>query len=344
MNLLLENSENFLHRANFALKKFEFLKLNREAIANSTFIDERTFGGFSLKNSLGFDEVFQKLAKAGENFPLPKNFLFHTSFCCSTLITKALDKPGIVLSLREPNIFLNLCNYKRTPSFARVKTEPLETLLTASLKLLNKPFNGSEKILIKPSNVANNLIPDIFKTNPGAKAVLLFQTQKNFLISFLKKGEPGRIFARKVFMTLSLDGNNRDTEFYKNPQELTDLQIIALLWVIQMQNFLNLSKQFPDQTMLLNCNQFLTEPAKTLTEISKFYDFDLDQNHFQNVLDGEIFKKNAKFNTQKYSPQDRFKENQKIELENAQSIGLIRKWSEPYLKLAHLSEISTTDG
>jgi len=340
---LLESPKNFLHRANFALKNFEFLKLSREVIANATFIDERTFGGFSLKNVIGFDAVFEGLKKSGRNYPLSKNFIFHTSFCCSTLITKSLDKPGKVLSLREPNIFLNLCNYKRTPPFALVKTLPLETLLEASLKLINKPFIGTEKVLIKPSNIANNLIPDIFKISPKAKGVLLFQNQKNFLISFLKKGEPGRIFARKVFMILSLDDNNRGTEFFKNPYELTDLQIIAMLWVVQMQNFLSMKKQFPERTLLVNCNHFLSEPEETLTKVSDFLDFDLDKNHFKTVLNENILKKNSKFNTQKYSPEDRFRENKKIEKENAQSIGLIRKWSEPYIKLAHLSEISAMD-
>lgn len=330
----------FLHRVNFDLRQFEFLPITRKKVSRETFLDENALGGFALLKRVPFDNLFSEIDEKGKNLALPESFIFHTGFCCSTLLMKAIDNPGKILSLREPNAFLNLCHYKRRPDFAREQTAPFRRVLGAALKLLNKPFVNSENSLIKPSNTANNLIPDIFDINPKAKGVLLFQDQESFLISFLKKSEPGRMFARQLFMTLGLDEGAKTLGFHKQYGGLTDLQVISLLWVLQIFQFSRVFQTYPGRFLLVKTNDFLENPEQTLGNICRFLRLDPGEKGFQDIGSERVFSTNSKFRDRFYSPEKREEERNRIKADYAQSLKFIQQWSAPFIETANISPLT----
>ena len=83
------------------------------------------------------------------------NFIFHSAYCCSTLLANAYDRPGAAFSLKEPVLLNDLVGWRHrggTPA-------QVGTVLDDGLRLLARPFVAGEVGVVKPSNVVNALIP-----------------------------------------------------------------------------------------------------------------------------------------------------------------------------------------
>ena len=99
-------------------------------------------------------------ARAATEAPL--YFIFHSSFCCSTLLSKALDVEGAAASLSEPNVLVNLAEHAIRSGVAA--TQPM---LELGLRLLARPLGNREAVILKPSSFANRLIQPILDSAVG---------------------------------------------------------------------------------------------------------------------------------------------------------------------------------
>src|SRR5205085_7809480 len=75
-----------------------FVHVPRGARDKLTFLSDEHYKGQFAKQSFPFASV-SSIAEQPARAPL--HFIFHSSFCCSTLLAKALDLPGQSLALRE---------------------------------------------------------------------------------------------------------------------------------------------------------------------------------------------------------------------------------------------------
>ncbi|MGZ8408276.1 MAG: hypothetical protein ACXWVJ_09640, partial [Caulobacteraceae bacterium] len=129
------------------------------------------------------------------------NFIWHTSFCCSTLIARCLDHQGRSLALREPRALVGLANAKRR---GLVQKQP--GLARGVFALLARRFEAPEHILIKPSNAANTLISEAAAMTDG-KMLLLHTGCREFVVSAAKNGQGMAAFVRNLFLLLGGDGH-----------------------------------------------------------------------------------------------------------------------------------------
>ena len=216
------------------------------------------------------------------------HFIFHTAFCCSTLLARAFDAPGAAMGLNEPNI---LMHFAKIWSNARRPPGALAALQT-SLDLLSRPLARGEAQIIKPSNAANHLIPSILHVRPDAKAVVLSSSLELFLTSVVRRGAEGRLsvrqFLRGFFDTLPFDATVTEEEALL----LTDLQAAALAWVMQVGYLSLIVARFGDRLRVLDCNTFLAQPARVLGALAAF--FGLAQADWQAVVESPVFKQHSK--------------------------------------------------
>ena len=262
-------------------------------------------------------------AQAGEAGKAPIHFIFHTAFCCSTLMLRALDIPGRTFGLKEPDVLINLAN-----RFIRSDDAANRERLRLALRLLERPFEPGETIIVKPTNFANRLIVPVLETSPGARAVLLYSDVRTLLRSLLKRGMWGRIWGRRLFRSAaswsSLDLGYSDEETFI----LTDLQALALGWLMQIHHFGEVAQRMGDRVMLVESDDFLAHPAATLAGVGRLFELDLDESAVADIVNGPAFAKHSKFADREYGQDERTADHSAAESAHYEELEMVVKWVE----------------
>ena len=262
-------------------------------------------------------------AHVGESGKAPIHFIFHTSFCCSTLMLKALDIPGRTFGLQEPDVLINLAN-----RFIRSDDPSNRERLRLVLRLLQRPFEPGESMIVKPTNFANRLALPVLEVSPESRAVLLYSDARTLLRSILKRGMWGRIWGRKLFQSGSLWTS---LNFGFSPEEafvLTDLQALALGWLMQMHQFGELARQMRGRVTIVDSADFLAEPARTLRRVSTLFELHLDQALIDDVVNGPTFARHSKFSERGYGQAERTADHSAAEAAHHDELEMVVKWVE----------------
>jgi hypothetical protein len=251
----------------------------------------------------------------------PIHFIFHTAFCCSTLLIKALDLPGRTLGLKEPDVLINVAN-------RLVRSDDLlnRNRLQLVLRLLARPFQSGETVIVKPSNFANRLLMPALEAVPEARAVLLYSDLATLLRSLLKRGIWGRIWARKLYRSAaawtSLNPGFDAGELF----ELTDLQVAGLGWLMQIEHFHQAAQQYGSRVSILNSAEFLRDTRNTLADVADAFGLSLDRATIDTITEGPVFSRHSKFEQRDYSVDEREAEHDAVIAAHRDEIDVVVKW------------------
>lgn len=262
-------------------------------------------------------------AEAAGAASAPLHFIFHTSFCLSTLMVKALDIPGQTLGLKEPDILINLAN-----RIAHSDDAANRQRLALALRLLSRPYQAGETVIVKPTNFANRVIVPALETLPEARAVLLHSDLPTLLRSLAKRGMWGRIWGRRLYRNIGawtpLDFGIGAGEAF----ELTDLQVAGLTWLIQIHQFGEVARQMGPRAMVVDSADFAADPAATLARIAGLFGLGLDAATIGAIADGPVFSRHSKFAQLDYSVDAREAENDAAAVAHGEEIEMVVKWIE----------------
>lgn len=196
--------------------------------------------------------------------------IWHSSFCCSTLIAGLLDQPGRCLALKEPRVLVDLADLRRRGDLARTPE-----LTARVLGLLARRFAPDEQILVKPSNGANALILRAAAQADGP-ILLLHSPCADFVVSVAKAGEPVRAYVRTLMLTLLADQPQGGRIPVAELARLTDLQVAALAWQMQMAALDRAAKALGDRCRSLDSTLFRSRPQPTLAALGALFGVGLD--------------------------------------------------------------------
>jgi hypothetical protein len=163
---------------------------------------------------------------------------------------------------------------------------------TGVFGLLARRFDEDEQILVKPSNAANSLIGESADLTSG-RMLLLYSSCESFVLSMAKQGGAGFTFARSLFGMLA-----SEHPIGRWPAEtllqLTDLQVAALVWRMQMDMLEAASARLGDRARSLDCRLFLEDPGLVLTRLDAFLGLGLGPERLDAVVNGPLFERDAK--------------------------------------------------
>ena len=222
--------------------------------------------------------------------PAPIHFIFHSAYCCSTLLANAFDTPGESTSLKEPVILNDLVGWRhRGGTSAQVAP-----VLDAALTLMARPFETDESVVIKPSNLLNYLAPDMLTARPDAGCVLLYAPLNLYLGSIAAKGLWGRLWVRDLLGKQLSDGMI-DLGFEPEDYLLqSDLQVAAVGWLAQHNLFARMALRWPDRIRTLNSETLLDQPEAALSAISDLFGISASPDTLSATV-GKVFRRHAKF-------------------------------------------------
>jgi hypothetical protein len=319
----------FLHSINLDKASLSFVKTNKVALSEASFLDSRFDVAGLTKASFGLQELLEHTRSLTMLAAVEPKFIFHTAFCCSTLLARCLDLPGCSVSLKEPEVLMELSNYHRVKHKLLSNAADAKAIYQLVTFLLFRPFADGELVVVKPTNTVNNIINPLMAAHKNSKAVLLHSDLKSFMLSTLKKGERGRSFARQLFKLFSMDSQEVKQLDQQQLMAMTDMQITAITWHLQLENFFAATQQFGrDQVRSLHCDQLLSNPAQTLTKVVDCLDASGLQQNFDQLMVNAPLNKNAKETGQAFSATDREAEYRQIEQQFSDSLQTIIPWAE----------------
>ena len=306
------------HALDGAGRDLTFVHVPRAARSDLTFLSDEHYKGQYPKQAYPIADVANAAAGAPS---APLHFIFHTSFCGSTLLARALDIPGRSVSLKEPDVLLYLAN-----RLARDGDQAARQSLDTILRLLARPYSAGETVIVKPSNLANRTLAPALNWNPQTRAVLLYSSLPTLLRSLAKKGIWGRVFGRQLYRNLagwtSLKLGFGPVETF----DQTDLQIAALAWLMHIHQFHQVARLFgPDKVMLLNSDEFLGNVGTTLGTVAGFLGLGLDDKALEDVASGPVFSVHSKL-SQAYSPGDRDRDHAAVDAAHGEEFDVVLKW------------------
>ncbi len=154
--------------------RIAFLPVARHLLQRASFLDGR--------ETIAVGEPVTLSAVAALDLPLPPSdepdrFLFHMSFCGSTLLTRLLEQPGKALVLREPHGLVGLADWKAKRGHRQdPRVQRYANVARASLRAR---WEKDERIVVKPTNWCNNLIPEL--CGPNVRPLFVTIAPRNFL-------------------------------------------------------------------------------------------------------------------------------------------------------------------
>ena len=292
----------FLEDYDPSIRKLRFVHADRNTIAATPFLAE----GMWDYSRYPQKEVTESelLGLVPFDAPPPRiNFIWHTAFCCSTLIASTLDREGANVSLKEPGIMLILADAKRQNAIGQGR--PFSHRFPELVfRLLGRPFRPGAQVTIKPTNFSNYVLRDAASLTQG-KHLFLFSDCRSFVASILKKGEYGRRVAREIYSRIVRDGNEQAGWPFGEVFHLTDMQIAAVVWHMQIAEFRrSWPLMAPGRAASLDCDAFLAKPADTLLAIDEFLGLDLGRAHYESAMES-LANRHSKAASMEYSIADR---------------------------------------
>lgn len=272
------------HRHDPEHDAIHFVRLDREGHRGRTFLTDAELGDAPRLVLTRVASVAAAAATAG-----PLHFIFHSAYCCSTLVARAFDLEGVAMGLKEPQILNDMIGWRRRDA----PTNRLAAALDGAATLLARPFGRGEAVVVKPSNVVNPLASVLLTLRPGARALLLHAPLEAYLGSITRKGMWGRLWVRELFAGLLAD---KVVDLGFAPEryiEQTDLQIAALGWLAQQRLFAGLAARYPDRVATLDSERLVAEPATALTALARLFALPIDTACVDRIVAG-VFARHAK--------------------------------------------------
>lgn len=315
---IVRDADWLVHRYDEASDTFRFVRAPRSVHQKATFLTDEFLSEADRPVVIPRAEAVGLAPPSG-----PLHFIFHSAYCCSTLLARAFDRPGASMGLKEPNVLNDVSGWKRRGAEPR----QVAMVLDHSLRLLGRPFSRGETIVIKPSNVVNVLAPAMLAMRPSARALLLHAPLETYLSSIIRKGMWGRLWVREL-LTKQLQDRLLNYGFSAEDYlRQTDLQVAAIGWLAQHALFKRLIERFgPDRVRVLDSETLVEKPAAAMNQLARLFGLDWPEDVVRAIVAGEAFTRHSKLGESFGTPQ-RQSEQRATSLQDIEEVRMVSRWA-----------------
>jgi hypothetical protein len=308
VNELINNPDYLAYKFNFSTENVEFLRINRSEIRRVSALKLEYIDPGRRLVAVPLADLVSVANSADHSLvDNPPHFIFHTAFCASTFLSRCLDVDGLTISLREPQLLLDAANAKRLQWRSKTTSLDFQQLPKLALSLLRKHAALGEKLVIKPINSVNNIIPELMEITGSPKSLLLYSDARNFVLSTLSKGEGGKHVTRAMFDLIRCDFEHLSNLSLSAMLHMTDLNIILTLWRLQIEQAeMALGTFSPEQVMAsLYGENLIQNPRGALLGANRFLNLGIPDGVINDLVNSDRRFDNAKVTGQRFSVQER---------------------------------------
>lgn len=295
------------------------LHIDPDVLEHSTFLDTRIAADLQRSLSVEASALPRDLRTAP-----PVAWLFHTSFCCSTLLAQALHDHPSTVAYREPLVLRRLAD-------ARHEGLDLGRWPKICTDLLARPWSPQGRVVVKPTHAALNIGQTLMQASPVSRAIALTSSLPDFLVSNVKKApETQARIPLLVEMSLSAGQFHRRLPL----EALSPPSLIAaagLQWAAQRELLLEMAERVGTQRLAaLDAAELLANLEGVVELAREWWGLPSGSGHHaQRVLD--VSRRHAKSTSREYSPQARAYEVEMVSRMHAPLLQQARDWTERYV-------------
>lgn len=173
----------FPARFDFAARRVLFTKMSPRWYRESAFLEpNRVRGHCTLSASM--DWVERAVAPARWE---ATSLVFHTAFCGSTLLTRALEAVYDCLALREPEALTTLRDYARTREHVNPAVDTATRVAYQTVfGLLSRGYHPEQGVVLKANDNATVLMPELVQWRNTAPVLFMYVPLREFLVGCLR--------------------------------------------------------------------------------------------------------------------------------------------------------------
>jgi len=271
---------------------FRMAHVDAAAFVEATFHDVR----------LQFDASREVSVPASAVPPLAASgaWLWHTSFCGSSLLSRMLQLPPRLFALREPWILRRLSDHAHAGG-------DVEALVPPALGLLSRPWTPGGQVVVKPTHGALNIATRLMRAAPRGRAVLLTSGLADFVASHLKKTAE-TLNRVPVLAERALSAGTFAQRL--PPQALNPPNLLAaagLQWAAQRELAADLVASMQGRCLPLHFESLLDDPVATATQAAEWLELDIGREDLVRQA-GSASRLHAKAPTRPYDARTRASE------------------------------------
>lgn len=290
---MLHLPEYYFYKFKFDAGSASFMHMSRQSFKDSAFLDRRirAIPGASMEYLLA--DLLPLWHETGLRTK-GVNYIFHTAYCCSTLLSRIIDVNNKTLVYREPIALHQLAVMRRRKKHVPENLlEYWDEYLDLTIGMLSKTWSGRECPIIKATDSCNNVIDRLLAKRPGSSAILMYSQLEDFLISNLKSAGR-REFMRKLLNRARLDAVEIPSLHDIDTRTLDDARAAAFVWMVQMQSYREVLRGQAGACKTLDASKLLASPRDTFSAVSRHLDLKLTSEDIHKVLAGPAWNRHAK--------------------------------------------------
>ena len=302
--------------------RFSYRTISAEVVAGANFLDERTLPANSV------DIEFQALDVGVESCvqQSAQRYIFHTAFCGSTLLCRALTNQPKVMVLKEPEVLLQIARRQIDEGSAAMRP-----FLSHAIQELSTPWVDDGVTIIKPTNSVNRLLEDIQSVRPG-KALLMYSNMEDFILSCCKKLPEAETRIRWMAQFLIHDSDLGKKLGVDKNQPFNFLEACILTWYAQMEYYSKaIAVSGGGQIAFLAMEDLLADSHGCVLAASDFLELNLSRRDLSEKIK-TTFTKNSKSVHADYSPQRRKTEKAELKKRFSSLLNLAINWENEVIR------------
>lgn len=317
---LVHSPTHFPLRLSLADDLLTFVRLKRLDYRRASFLDPRGLPGDALLWQAPLSDLYHALPAPGQ--PLRLAYLFHTGFCCSTLLSRCAEISPTVFALREPMSLHNL-EVQLAGAGRGWSREQCNDALITLMALLGRTWAERQIALIKAD--CTLLVPALLQHSP-APYVVLYCPAADFLASVMSGKERRAWSIGRLRQMIEIAHATGARVPFEIPAQLNAPEAACLIWWWQMWIFREARNKERGRGYFLAAEAFLNDPVASLRAL-----FDvLDAAHPGEklpALAARVMSRDAKTPAQTGNAASRREKLAATTSAHAEQIGLALQWA-----------------
>ncbi|HEX8240082.1 MAG TPA: hypothetical protein VF574_10130 [Allosphingosinicella sp.] len=278
-----------------------FVPMDRDAYHRSIFLDHRISPAANRSMRLPL------AALSGEaRGPSATGWIFHVAHCGSTLLARALDDPSQNLVLREPLALRQLA----------FSGDPKRLALTVAM--LSKRYRKDLPTIVKANVPVNFLLPELVALDPGAQAIFLYSSLRDYLLAILRS-ENHRGWLQRVTAQLA--------PYLGDLSHLSDAERCAALWLAQIRAFTAAIERMPNARSL-DAEAFFAAPGRVLQAAAAHLGVPMSASAIDSTVAGPLFATYSKNPDLPFDNEARLARRAELEEPLAPELAEAQRWIE----------------